>query len=104
MVPPPPLLTRRFFEGWYWRVQLPNTQQSFAFNFTVEDPGQDTPVCGLGIQVGVSQRGQGVDGRDEDIWGLAGFGRSPPVAPSNNRLTHVSQSIDDDDDRPKPRT
>ena len=30
--------TKRFFEGWYYRVTLPSTNESFAFIFSIEDP------------------------------------------------------------------
>lgn len=29
---------RRFMEGWYYRVTLPDTRESFAFIFSIEDP------------------------------------------------------------------
>lgn len=52
-VPPPPPLSQTlylrrkrrlspFFEGWYLRVILPNTNQSYAFMFSVESPGIGT--------------------------------------------------------------
>eukprot|EP00798_Chlamydomonas_sp_ICE-L_P022637 gene22636-29781_t len=44
--------SRRFFEGWYWKVQLPGTSDSFAVIFSVEDPGDpNSPSGGLGVQV-----------------------------------------------------
>ncbi|GBF94640.1 tocopherol cyclase [Raphidocelis subcapitata] len=44
--------SRRFFEGWYWRVALPDCGQSFAFMFSVEDPGDaSSGVRGVGAQV-----------------------------------------------------
>eukprot|EP00195_Chlamydomonas_chlamydogama_P014697 CAMPEP_0202899352 /NCGR_PEP_ID=MMETSP1392-20130828/7616_1 /ASSEMBLY_ACC=CAM_ASM_000868 /TAXON_ID=225041 /ORGANISM="Chlamydomonas chlamydogama, Strain SAG 11-48b" /LENGTH=470 /DNA_ID=CAMNT_0049585515 /DNA_START=249 /DNA_END=1661 /DNA_ORIENTATION=+ len=47
---------RRFFEGWYWRVQIPNTRQSFALIYSIEDPHAKTstpefPHAGVGVQV-----------------------------------------------------
>ncbi|UBF28862.1 tocopherol cyclase family protein [Kovacikia minuta CCNUW1] len=30
--------SRRFFEGWYYRVTLPDCGQSFAFMYSIEDP------------------------------------------------------------------
>ncbi|WP_315788404.1 tocopherol cyclase family protein [Fischerella sp. JS2] len=30
--------SRRFFEGWYYRVTLPDEDQSFAFMYSIEDP------------------------------------------------------------------
>ncbi|HEY9296219.1 MAG TPA: tocopherol cyclase family protein, partial [Phormidium sp.] len=29
---------RRFFEGWYYRVTLPQDRQTFAFMYSIEDP------------------------------------------------------------------
>ncbi|KAH7288288.1 hypothetical protein KP509_31G020500 [Ceratopteris richardii] len=29
---------RRFFEGWYFKVSIPEVKQSFAFMYSVEDP------------------------------------------------------------------
>ena len=33
--------SKRFFEGWYYRVTLPEEGDSFVFIFSIEDPGQD---------------------------------------------------------------
>lgn len=30
--------SRRFFEGWYYRVTLPEQEQTFAFMYSIEDP------------------------------------------------------------------
>ncbi|GFR52594.1 hypothetical protein Agub_g15190, partial [Astrephomene gubernaculifera] len=42
---------RRFFEGWYWKVVMPDTGQSFALIYSVEDPLGNTPQAGVGLQV-----------------------------------------------------
>ena len=41
---------RRFFEGWYYRVTLPDCGQTFAFMYSIEDPlgGEH---CGGGAQI-----------------------------------------------------
>eukprot|EP01025_Chloroclados_australasicus_P016918 TRINITY_DN18630_c0_g1_i2.p1 TRINITY_DN18630_c0_g1~~TRINITY_DN18630_c0_g1_i2.p1 ORF type:complete len:459 (+),score=49.22 TRINITY_DN18630_c0_g1_i2:47-1378(+) len=44
-------LPRRFFEGWYWRVTLPDVKQSFSLIYSIEDPQGDTPLSGVGAQV-----------------------------------------------------
>ncbi|KAG2447103.1 hypothetical protein HYH02_007852 [Chlamydomonas schloesseri] len=44
-------LPRRFFEGWYWKVQLPESGQSFALIYSIEDPLGNTPQAGVGLQV-----------------------------------------------------
>ena len=31
--------SRRFFEGWYFKVSIPEAKQSFAWMYSVEDPG-----------------------------------------------------------------
>ncbi|KAI8472481.1 MAG: tocopherol cyclase-domain-containing protein [Monoraphidium minutum] len=43
---------RRFFEGWYWKVTIPENGQSFALIYSVEDPGDSrSGVRGVGVQV-----------------------------------------------------
>jgi len=37
----PPKRKGRFFEGWYYRVTLPEDGQSFAFIMSIEDPGHN---------------------------------------------------------------
>lgn len=34
--------SRRFFEGWYFKVSIPEEKQSFAWMYSVEDPGAAT--------------------------------------------------------------
>jgi len=41
----------RFFEGWYFRVTIPEIHQSFAFIYSVEDPGKGGVNSGTGVQV-----------------------------------------------------
>ncbi len=59
---PPPLQTphsgyhwdgspRRFFEGWYYRVTLPELGQTFAFMYSIEDPIGDQPHSGGAAQI-----------------------------------------------------
>ncbi len=42
---------RRFFEGWYLRVTLPNVGQSFAFMYSIDDPGGQTALSGGAAQI-----------------------------------------------------
>ncbi|WP_199299956.1 tocopherol cyclase family protein [Trichocoleus sp. FACHB-262] len=42
---------RRFFEGWYYRVTLPDLGQTFAFMYSIEDPQGGTPASGGGAQI-----------------------------------------------------
>jgi tocopherol cyclase len=42
---------RRFFEGWYYRVTLPEDNQSFAFMYSIEDPIGGKPYSGGAAQV-----------------------------------------------------
>lgn len=42
---------RRFFEGWYYRVTLPEERQTFAFMYSIEDPVGGHPHSGGGAQV-----------------------------------------------------
>ncbi|KAF6251155.1 tocopherol cyclase-domain-containing protein [Scenedesmus sp. NREL 46B-D3] len=45
-------LPRRFFEGWYFKVTIPENGQSFALIYSVEDPSNpSSPVGGVGVQV-----------------------------------------------------
>lgn len=42
---------QRFFEGWYYRVTLPDVRQSFAFMYSIEDPQGRSPYSGGGAQI-----------------------------------------------------
>ncbi|MBD2156170.1 tocopherol cyclase family protein [Leptolyngbya sp. FACHB-16] len=42
---------RRFFEGWYFRLTLPEIQESFAFMYSLEDPSGDRPHSGGTAQI-----------------------------------------------------
>lgn len=42
---------QRFFEGWYWRVCLPGSANSFALIYSIEDPRGDSAFSGVGAQV-----------------------------------------------------
>lgn len=43
--------SRRFFEGWYFRVTLPDIGESFAFMHSIEDPSGGSPFSGGATQV-----------------------------------------------------
>ncbi|MEL6138865.1 MAG: tocopherol cyclase family protein [Cyanobacteria bacterium J06628_6] len=43
--------SRRFFEGWYFRVTLPVEQQSFAFMYSIDDPVGGQPHSGGAAQI-----------------------------------------------------
>jgi tocopherol cyclase len=40
-----------FFEGWYFRVTLPQLQESFAFMYSIEDPLGQTRKSGGAVQI-----------------------------------------------------
>ncbi|OUL22034.1 tocopherol cyclase family protein [Nostoc sp. 106C] len=42
---------RRFFEGWYYRVTLPDCGQTFAFMYSIEDPIGNQPHSGGAAQI-----------------------------------------------------
>lgn len=42
---------RRFFEGWYYRVTLPDQRQTFAFMYSIEDPIGGKPYSGGAAQI-----------------------------------------------------
>ncbi|TVU54018.1 MAG: tocopherol cyclase [Arthrospira sp. PLM2.Bin9] len=42
---------RRFFEGWYYRVTLPEPGQTFAFMYSIEDPSGGQPHSGGAAQI-----------------------------------------------------
>ncbi|MCL1466310.1 tocopherol cyclase family protein [Argonema galeatum] len=42
---------RRFFEGWYYRVTLPEDRQTFAFMYSIEDPLGGKPHSGGAAQI-----------------------------------------------------
>ncbi len=41
----------RFFEGWYFRVTLPEIKQSFAFMYSIDDPCGGKPHSGGAAQI-----------------------------------------------------
>lgn len=41
----------RFFEGWYFRVTLPEAGQTFAFMYSIEDPWDGSPHSGGAAQI-----------------------------------------------------
>lgn len=43
--------SRRFFEGWYFRVTLPDVGQTFAFMYSIEDPQGGKPQSGGTAQI-----------------------------------------------------
>ncbi|GAA6618493.1 tocopherol cyclase family protein [Scytonema sp. NUACC26] len=43
--------SRRFFEGWYYRVTLPQEGQTFAFMYSIEDPKGGQPHSGGAAQI-----------------------------------------------------
>lgn len=43
--------SRRFFEGWYYRVTLPERRQTFAFMYSIEDPIGGKPYSGGAAQI-----------------------------------------------------
>lgn len=43
--------SRRFFEGWYYRVTLPDRGQTFAFMYSIEDPSGGKPYSGGAAQI-----------------------------------------------------
>ncbi len=43
--------TQRFFEGWYYRVTIPEIQQTFAFMYSIEDPWGGKPHSGGAAQI-----------------------------------------------------
>ena len=51
---------RRFFEGWYYRVTLPEPRQTFAFMYSIEDPVGGKPHSGGAAQI------LGID--DQYLW------------------------------------
>ncbi len=52
--------SRRFFEGWYYRVTLSDIGQTFAFMYSIEDPIGNKPHSGGAAQI------LGID--DEYLW------------------------------------
>jgi tocopherol cyclase len=41
----------RFFEGWYYRVTLPDCGHTFAFMYSIEDPAGGSPYSGGAAQI-----------------------------------------------------
>ncbi|MCD8485293.1 MAG: tocopherol cyclase family protein [Desertifilum sp.] len=44
-------ISDRFFEGWYYRVTLPDIGQTFAFMYSIEDPTGTQPYTGGAAQI-----------------------------------------------------
>ena len=44
-------ITTRYFEGWYFRLTLPEIRETFAFMYSIEDPIGDRPHSGGAVQV-----------------------------------------------------
>ncbi|MBM0743320.1 tocopherol cyclase family protein [Phormidium sp. CLA17] len=42
---------RRFFEGWYFRLTLPDVRQTFAFMYSIDDPQGKNPLSGGVAQI-----------------------------------------------------
>ena len=42
---------RRFFEGWYFRVTLPEDRETFAFMYSIDDPAGGTANAGGCVQI-----------------------------------------------------
>lgn len=42
---------QRFFEGWYYRVTLPDCGQTFAFMYSIENPGSNAEFGGGAAQI-----------------------------------------------------
>lgn len=51
---------QRFFEGWYFRVTIPEIQETFAFMYSIDDPGGGTPYSGGAAQI--------LGAKDEYLW------------------------------------
>jgi len=43
--------TARFFEGWYFRLTLPEVAQTFAFMYSIDDPAGGTDHSGGAVQI-----------------------------------------------------
>ncbi len=44
-------ITPRYFEGWYYRLTLPEIEQTFAFMYSIEDPIGNQPNSGGAVQI-----------------------------------------------------
>jgi tocopherol cyclase len=51
LLPFPRSKRRRFTEGWYYRLTIPEENVSFAFIVSIEDPGQNSPLTLVCLQV-----------------------------------------------------
>ncbi|KAM0973651.1 hypothetical protein ACFX2C_016949 [Malus domestica] len=57
--------TRKFFEGWYFKVSIPERRQSFCFMYSVENPAFQKPLTALEL----AQNGQRSTGVGAQILG-----------------------------------
>lgn len=44
-------ITSRYFEGWYFRLTLPEIEQTFSFMYSIEDPLGHKPNSGGAVQI-----------------------------------------------------
>lgn len=61
--------SRRFFEGWYFQVAIPEAKQSFAWMYTSENPGAEVRGEGEVVEGSPTSRSSGaaqVMGADEE--------------------------------------
>ena len=56
---------RSWFEGWYFRVTLPEERKSFAFMYSIEDPAGGSARSGMGVQVMGPRMEEGCKGGEE---------------------------------------
>lgn len=77
---------QRFFEGWYYRVTLPDIEQGFGFMYSIDDPWGNQPHSGGAVQI------LGIDGEyrwrtfpnvkgfwaSKDQLGLGHWRKTPP--------------------------
>ncbi len=87
-----------FFEGWFFRLSLPEENASFAFLYGVRNPGADTPADGEAFVVALGSDGtliQSLRPVDE----FAGSLQALDVKVGDNRATAsaISGALADDD-------
>ncbi|MBV9387918.1 MAG: tocopherol cyclase family protein [Chroococcidiopsidaceae cyanobacterium CP_BM_ER_R8_30] len=72
--------SRRFFEGWYYRVTLPEHGNSFAFMYSIEDPIGGKPHSGGAAQI--------LGPEDEYLWRTFPNVKQFWASPSQLQLGH----------------
>jgi tocopherol cyclase len=74
--------SQNFFEGWYYRVTIPEVKESFAFMYSIENPSGGAASAGTAQILGTGEQFLGIDGfwASRDNLGLGHWGEHDLVS------------------------